>query len=268
MKLSIIIVNYNTEKLLKNCIDSIYESDSRLSFEIVVVDNGSTDGSVENIRVIQGLKLIENKVNLGFAKACNQGIKAAKGKYLLLLNSDTQMTKGAMEELISFAEKNPDVGVVGAQLLNPDRSVQGSVFREPTIKRAILQSWLDRGQVLAKYAPIGTAPSEVEILTMAAFLITPKALKKVGLLDDRYFMYFEDFDYCRRVRNVGLKVYYLPASKVIHIHGASGKNLVKDEMQWKRLIPSSKIYYGILKYFLLNFILWIGQKWQKLVRKS
>ena len=99
---------------------------------------------------------------------------------------------------------------------------------------------------------------------MAAFLITPKALNKVGLLDERYFMYFEDIDYCRRIARAGLKIYYLPEAEVYHVHGASGKGLVDDKNQWKRLIPSSKIYHGLLRHYLISFIIASSQKWREL----
>jgi len=120
--------------------------------------------------------------------------------------------------------------------------------------------------LLDKYYPKERDPVEAEVLVMAAFLITPKAKQKVGLLDERYFMYFEDFDYCKRVREMGLKVFYYPAAQVIHHHGESGKKLAGNEDQWKRLIPSSKIYHGTLKHYLLNFIIWSSQKWQRILR--
>ena len=101
---------------------------------------------------------------------------------------------------------------------------------------------------------------------MAAFLITPQAKKKVGLLDERYFMFFEDHDYCKRVGEAGLKIFYYPKALVVHHHGESGKMLADEDNQWRRLIPSSKIYHGALKHYLLNFIIWSSQKWQRLLK--
>ncbi|OGM21736.1 hypothetical protein A2714_05550 [Candidatus Woesebacteria bacterium RIFCSPHIGHO2_01_FULL_38_9] len=261
---SIIIISYNTKDLTVQCIKSILEDTSGLSKEIIVIDNGSVDGSVETIRNYR-VKLIENKENLGFAKANNQGIKVAKGKYILLLNSDTKIKKGAVMKLIDFANINADAGVVGCRLINPDSTPQASVFRLPTIFRAIQQYWFGNKNLLDKYTPDVDHPVEVESLVMAAFLITPIALKKVGVLDERYFMYFEDLDYCRRVRHLGLKMYYLPAAEIVHHHGASGEKTGKSSEAWKRLIPSSKIYHGTLKHNLFNFILWSGQKWKNLL---
>lgn len=262
---SVIIVSYNTKNLTLDSIKSVLREGSSLEKEIIVVDNASTDGSLEELaRLGRKIKLIKNHKNLGFSKANNQGIRVARGKYILLLNSDTKVKKNAIAQLVEFAEGKSDAAVVGPKLLNPDGSVQPSVFRLPTVGLAIRQYWLGERGLLDKYVPESPEDAvQVECLVMAAFLITPVALKKVGLLNERYFMYYEDLDYCRRVKEKGLKIYYLPRSEVIHYHGASGKSLADKENQWRRLIPSSKIYHGTLKHYLFNFILWSGQKWQK-----
>ncbi len=263
---SIIIVNFNTKKLTVQCIESVLKDSPGFSKEVIVVDNGSDDGSVKVFRDYQ-VRLIENKENLGFARANNQGIKEARGKYILLLNSDTKVIKAAIGKLIDFAESEPDAGTVGPKLLNQDGSIQPSVFNLPTVGRAIKQFWFGKNGLLDKYSPstINQSPKTVESLVMAAFLITPKALKKVGLLTEKYFMYFEDFDYCRRVQDTGLKVYYLPSAEVIHYHGASGKSISDEKNQWRRLIPSSKLYHGLIKHYLINFVIWSGQKITKMM---
>ncbi len=270
MGISIIIVNWNTKELLIECINSIVRSHPVTNYEIIVVDNGSADGSqktVEKLKAqISNLKLVENKENLGFARANNQGIRKAKGKYILLLNSDTIVKKGAIDSLVEFASDKKDAGVVGSRLLNKDGSIQASVFRFPTLKRAVAQYWFGKRGLLDKYYPSGNKPCEVEALVGASFLITPEAIKRVGLLDERYFMYFEDLDYCRRARRASLKVYYLPQAEVVHLHGASGKKLSSNRDNWRRLVPSSKIYHGFLKHYVFNFVLWSGQKWEKFVR--
>ncbi len=256
IKLSIVIASFNTKKLTLESIGSIYQSKPKVSFEIILVDNNSQDASCEAIKKkFPQVILIENKTNLGFAKANNQGIKRAKGEYLLLLNSDTQVKKGVIDELVEFAEKTPNAGVVAPKLLNENGSIQGSVFRLPTIFRAIKQYWFGEKGLLDKYVP--EKEGAVEAAVMAAFLITPGVLKKIGLLDERYFMYFEDLDYCRRLKKEGLKIYYLPTAKVIHFHGGSGGI---NQM----LIESAKKYHGLFGYFLLTFIIWSGQKWQKI----
>ncbi|MCH7641195.1 glycosyltransferase family 2 protein [Patescibacteria group bacterium] len=269
MDLSIIIVSYNTKKLTLDCIKSVINEGSGLKKEIIVVDNGSKDGSTKEIEEYSRqttLRLIKNRTNLGFSKANNQGIKSAKGKYILLLNSDTKVKKEVLGKLVKFAEKTPDVGVVGARLLNEDGTLQGSCFHFPTIKNAIREYFLGKKGLFDKFAPGGEKPVEVEALVGAAFLITPKALEEVGPLDERYFFYMEDLDYCRRVWRAGLKVYYLPEAEVFHYHGASGKHIADPENQWRRQIPSSKIYHGLFKHYLLTAVLWSGQKWQRLFK--
>ncbi len=271
-ELSIIIASFNTEKLTKGCIESILNNDSGLRYEILVVDNGSKDGSVKMLEEfsskLSNFTLIRNKQNLGFSVANNQAIKKAKADLLLLLNSDTVVKKDTLREISSFAKETADAGVVGAKLINADGSVQSSCMNFPTITNAIKQYFFGQKNLFDKFAPRENMPVEVDAVVGAAFLITPQARKKVGLFDERYFMYFEDIDYCRRVKRSGLKVYYVPSAEVIHYHGASGKNLAYKNNQWRRLIPSSKVYHGVIGHSVLNLILWLGQKWQKIsIRK-
>lgn len=272
LDLSIIIVCLNNRELVVDCIKSIVKEGSSIKKEIIVVDNGSKDGSVAAISKLKTqnpelkIIIIENKENLGYSRANNQGIEIAKGNYVLLLNSDTIVKKGALGKLYSFAKKSVDTGVVGPKLLNIDGTLQPSCFHFPTIRNAIKEYWLGEKGLFEKYAPKGEKASKVDSVVGAAFLMTLKALQKVGMLDERYFAYFEDIDYCRHVWRAGLKVYYYPKAEIIHYHGATFKKVApappKD--RWKKLIPSSKIYHGLLKHYLLTVILWSGQKWQRL----
>ena len=265
MDLSIVIVNYNTKDLILNCLNSINNSGTIAGYEIIVIDNGSTDGSVEILDKLKGIKLYKNDKNLGFSKANNLGIKNSSGKYILLLNSDTEVEKGSIDKLLNFAKSKKDAGVVGAKLLNKDGTTQKSVSNFPTIWRAIKESWLGEKDNFGLHAPVVKDPVVVDSVVGAAFLITPLALKKVGLLNEKYFMYFEDLEYCKKVKKAGLKVYYLPDAKVRHLLGASGTKVAESDNQWRRLIPSSKIYHGRLNHFLINFILWTGQKFKNLI---
>lgn len=262
MKLSIIIVNYNTAKITADCLRSIDKFSPKFKFEVILVDNASTDESIKKFKSLKfknfKLKLIENSKNLGFSKANNAGLEKSSGEYKLLLNSDTLITNNALEELVEFASKTADAGVIGPKLLNKDKSVQESIFRLPTFYRAIKQYWFGQKDILDKYYLNENTAVEVEAVVGAAFLITPKAWKIAGGLDNKYFMYFEDIDYCKKVRELGLKVYYLPSSSIIHLHGASGKNEVNSY-----LINSSKKYFGTVQYYLYTFILWSGQKLKK-----
>ncbi len=246
MDVSIIIVNFNTDKLVRHCIASIKKNTKKVKYEIIVIDNSVN--------------------NRGFAKANNLGIKQAKGKCVLLLNSDTVVKPGAIDELYKFAETTSDAGVIGARLLNKDGSIQDSVFHFPTIFNAIREFWFGQKGFFGLYVPRTETAIEVDAVVGAAMLITPEALKRVGRLNENYFFYYEDLDYCRKVYDTGLKVYYLPNAEVIHLKGASGKSLAEDNKQWNRLIPSSKIYHGVVGHYALLIILWVGQKWRKLFK--
>ena len=157
--------------------------------------------------------------------------------------------------MVSFAEAHPDAGVISTRLLNPNGTLQPSCYHFPTIKNAI------RGR-FEKYAPAGDKPVSVDAVVGAVFMIPRQVIEKVGLLDEKYFIYFEDLDYCYRVKKSGFKVYYLPQVEIVHLHGASGKKIKKKAGKW--LVESSKKYHGIFKHYLINLILWSGQKWQKL----
>ncbi len=251
--LSIIIVNYNTKDLVLSCIDSIKKSKPDVSYEIIVVDNGSTD----SISASRDYKLIKNKENLGFAKANNQGIKTAKGKYILLLNSDTKVKKGSIDRLYMFAVSYPEAGAVVPKLLNGDGTTQPSALKFPSILSAIKKYWFNGKGFLDKYIPDSET---VDAAVMAAFLITPRGLKDAGLLNEKYFMFFEDIDYCRKLKKLGLKIFYLSEAEVIHYHGESGKGLVDEKDQWRRLIPSSIEYHGKIKHYLIYLTMLLGQK--------
>lgn len=264
VKLSIIIGNYNTYKLTSECIDSIYKYKPNFSFEIIIVDDASPDGSGQKLKDLEkkynqslisksGRKLIvlQNLKNLGYVRSNNKGLLKSKGEYKLLLNSDTKVKENAIQKLVEFAEKTPDSGVVGSRLLNKDGTIQESCFDFPTLWNVINYK---------KFAPQGDNPQEVDVVVGASFLITPKAYKLVGRLNEKYTSYFEDFDYCREVNRKGLKTYYLPTSEVIHYHGESFKQLADSKDQWKKMIPSSIKYHGLLKHYTMYIISWVWQK--------
>ncbi len=259
MEISIIIVNYNTRALTLKCISSIRKYPPSTAYEIIIIDNGSQ----EKFGVINDqLMVIKNKKNLGFAKANNQGIKFAKGRYIFLLNSDTEVTEGSISKLYEFAKTNKKIGAVVPKLLNSDGSVQASVFTLPTILNAIKQYWfgqkllLEKDQLNINY----NQKTLVEVAVMAAFMITPICLKKVGNLNEKYYLYFEDLDYCKRIKEARLKIYYLPESEIIHYKGASGGTN-------KLLTESSKKYHGLLKYYIYTLIIWSGQKWARFFKR-
>lgn len=261
MKVSIIIGNYNTPKLTRECVESIYRYWPKCSFEVIVVDDASTDNSMDVLRELEkkfkNLKVLQNIKNSGFVRTNNKGLHKSKGDYKLLLNSDTLIHQGTIDSLISFAEKTPDAGVVGSRLLNKDGSIQESCYYFPTIWNVINYK---------KYAPDGEDPKVVDAVVGASFLITPKAYKLIGGLNLKYVSYFEDLDYCREVKKKGLKTYYLPTSEVTHLHGESFKQLYGKDSNWKKLVPSSIAYHGLFKHYLLYIISLCYQKFQKLLK--
>jgi GT2 family glycosyltransferase len=257
MKLSVIIVSYNTNKLLIDCLKSLKSQKTDFDFEVIIVDNGSEDQSAQSAKKyisVQNLsgKVIESKENLGFSKANNLGIEVAKGEYILLLNSDTVLKCNVLQDLMDFAHKHPDAGIVAPQLLNTDGSVQKSVRKLPTLFGAVKEYWLGMQGEYEPYQP--KKVHSVECVTAAAFLISPQALKKVGNLNEKYFFYYEDIDYCRRVIKAGLKIYYQPQITVKHLMGESGKKLVNTANQWRRLKAGSRIYHGRISNFLIYLI--------------
>ena len=269
--ISIIIVNYNTGRFLFPCLDSIRKY-VPADTEVIVVDNNSSDGSIEKLKsqkskgktTTQKLKVIENSENLGYAKAVNQGLRIASGDYLFVLNPDTELTKGSIDELLKFTETlEDDVGLVAPRLLNPDSSVQNSCYHEPTFLSAFKEYFLGMEGAFEKYTPEGNDPIRIDAVVGAAMFIPRKTIEKVGMLDERFFMYFEDLDYCRRVRLSSLKVYYLPIAQVYHEHGAITSTVGERANEW--LIQSSKIYHGIVGYILLTAILKLGQKVKNLL---
>lgn len=262
MNLSVIIVSFNTKKLLGRCLASIKEASRTIKdLEIIVVDNGSTDGSIEEVESIKkekGIKieLIKNSQNLGFSRAVNKALKQSRGQVLLLLNSDTQVKTGCLKNLLEF-EKKVRPALIGLKMLNPDGSVQGSVFNLPTAKRAVEEFWLWNKGKFSKFAPPGNKPLVAEAVSGGALAISKEVIQKIGFFDERYFMYYEDLEYCRRAQKAGLKVWYLPKAQIIHEHGASG--IDNQGNQQKRLISSSKIYHGVIVHYLINIIIRLGR---------
>src|SRR3989344_8797060 len=201
MDLSVIIVNWNTKKLLEDCLKSIYKFTKEISFEVIVVDNGSKDGSQALVKEkFPQVKLILNKSNLGFTKANNQGIEVAKGKYILLLNSDTYLIENSLKKIITRAQKFKNLGALGSQLLNEDKSIQQSVGFFPNLPQVFLwMTFIDDlvgGQYLKPYHVDHDAfykkDREVDWGTAAAVLVPRTVIKKVGKLDENIFMYGEE----------------------------------------------------------------------------
>ena len=193
--------------------------------EIIVVDNGSQDGSEGEIeRAFPSIHLIANKRNLGFSKAVNQGLQKASGRYALLLNPDIQVKDGAIERLVSFMDVHSDVGVAGAQLLNSDGSKQNSIANFPSLATELFNKSLLRWLFPKKFPGKErrySGPVEVDSVIGACMMVRREALDQVGLLDEDYFLFLEETDWCYRMKRAGWKIYHVPQAEVYHFQGKS-----------------------------------------------
>lgn len=260
--LSIIIVTWNTADITLKCIQTIKKHLHNFNFEIIVADNGSIDDTVSKLKSEGGVKIIENKANLGFGKGNNIAAASAKGEYLLFLNSDMELIDNKLIDMFTYINLHPKIGLIGPKFLNIDGSDQGSVFPNQSLINAFKEFWCGQ-KTYSKYVPKTNEPVEVWSVSGGAVMVNRQLFEQAGAWDKRYFMFYEDLELCRQIKKLGYKVYFYPRCRLIHRHGASGKSLADAANQWRRLIPSSKIYHGLFKYYLLYLITWSGQKWQK-----
>ena len=232
--LSIVIVHWNTKKLLENCLTSIYNAMPSIGMEVFIIDNASTDGGSMMAReMFPDVRLIENRINIGFAKACNQGIQASSGEYILLLNPDTEIINGALNAQLEFLETNPVCAAVGPQLINIDGTYQQSCSPTPTLFREVWRLFhLDTLKPLSRY-PLITwdreQPVKVDVIQGACLMLRGSALQQVGLLDENFFIYSEEVDLCYRLGQAGFGLYWVPSAKVIH-HGGQSTQQIAPEM--------------------------------------
>ncbi len=259
-ELSIIIITWNTDKITLSCVQTINKFlRNKIKYEIIVVDNASTDQTQKLLKPIKNLHYIKNKTNLGFSKANNIGAKIAKGDYLLFLNSDMKLIDDSLLAMLTFYKQNKHIGIIGPKFLNPDHTPQGSILPPQTIKNAFKQFFLNQPAYL-KYYSTSPKPIPVWAISGGAMLIENNFFKQLGGWDEKYFFYYEDLELCRQTRRQNKLVYYFPTCKVIHHHGASGKKITDSANQWRRLIKSSKLYHGLVKHYLINFVIWSSQK--------
>ncbi len=228
--LSIIIVSWQVKNLLKKCLESIYQNQVDIALEIFVVDNASNDGTAEMVKTnFPQVKLIANQKNLGFAAANNQALKSATGQYLLLLNPDTEILNGALKKMLDFLEASPKIGIAGCKHLNADRTLQPSVRRLPTFFPIFLMlikitKVFKNLKTIKKYLATDfdyqlTQPTEQ--VAGSFFLIRKKILEQVGLLDENFFLWFEEVDYCKRAKDAGWQIWYNADASIIHHGGQS-----------------------------------------------
>ena len=261
MNLSLVIVSWNTAELLNQCLTSIFASPPEGSFEVIVVDNASTDTSVQMVRErFSQVKVIDNQENLGFAGGNNQAIRQSQGRYVLLLNPDTAVKPEAFNHLIDFMDKNPNAGAVGPLTLNPDGTLQTSCYPVPTLFREFWRlCHLDAIYAYGIYCMENWDKSKVrkvDALLGACLLLRKTALDQVGLLDETYFIYSEEIDLCYRLQKAGWQLYWIPQARIVHYGGQSTQQVVLEMFM--------QLYQGKL-IFIRKHYGWFAGKIYKLI---
>ena len=230
---SLLIVNYNTCRLTLDCLQSVYQSDTRYSYEIILIDNDSRDDSVECIsKSFPEVKLIKNNSNVGFARANNQGIRAATGRHILLLNSDTVVRKDTLEVMVAFMDSHPGVGASGCKVILPDGSLDKACKRGfPTPSASFYYAFgfsrLFPDNPRFNGYQLGYLDSDeeypVDCLVGAFMMVRRETIAEIGGLDETFFMYGEDLDWCYRIKEAGWGIYYFPQTTIVHLKGGSAR---------------------------------------------
>ena len=289
--LSVIIVSWNVRDLLQRALASVYASWGRKTgLEIIVVDNASHDDSVAMLRAsFPDVQVIANTENRGFTGGNNQGLTAATGDFLLLLNPDTEIVQDALPRMVEYIRTHPDVGMVGPQLLNPDGSVQSSRRHFPTLPVLFLEStWLEKlapRKLLRYYYAQDQADDviqDVDWITGAAMLVRREVFSQVGGMDEGFFMYSEELDWCRRIREVAWRdaswrdanwrIVYFPQARIVHHEGKSSEQVVPARHIYFQTskVRYTRKYHGdavaeLLRLWLLAQYVWQigveGAKW-------
>jgi len=246
---SIVIVAWNVKDILYDCLRSVYEETRGIDFEVIYIDNASTDGSVEMVtQKFPQVKIILNNENKGFIIASNQGIERAEGRYVLLLNSDTIILDNAIAKTVKFADEHPDGAVFGCKVLNPDRTLQRSchmfhsvlnLFLSATYLYKIFPKSKFFGRELMTWWDYNTV-REVEVIVGCYSLVRKEAIEEVGLMDDIYFFYGDDVDWCYRFKQSGWKVFFTPDPQIIHYGGQNTKQM--EEVFYLQLQAAKLIF--------------------------
>ena len=268
MDLSVVIVNYKTRDRLRACLLSVFASQTRFRFEVRVVDNDSRDGSVEMVHEqFPRVKLLENQSNLGYAKANNQAIRKANSRYVLLLNPDVEVEPETFEKIVAYADANPGVGICGCRILKPDGTLDKASRRSfPNLANSFL--YLVGGKSDYHLDLPDDQIAEVDSVVGAFMLVRREVIDKIGLLDEDFFMYGEDIDWCWRAKAAGFQVMYAPVTTVKHHKGSSSRKA--PERALYEFHRAMRIFYD--KHyrkdhnFLVNFLVSAGI-WTRYVLK-
>jgi GT2 family glycosyltransferase len=260
LDMSVILVCWNNKDYLEPCLRSLYEGDLGSSFDVVVVDNGSTDGSQAMLRErYPDIQIVQNDHNVGLARACNQGIQVTRGRYALLLNNDTLVNGPSLDAMVEFLDANPEAAAVGGRLLNSDGSFQAGYADFSSLREEFLIATRIGERLWDGY------PSHIDVddkqpmpvgwLSSACLLLRRTALDKVGLLDEEYFIYGDEADLQYRLQQEGWQVYYLPYASTIHYGGRSMDRWRRRKMVYRGKMLFYKKNYGLLRTWALRLIL-------------
>jgi GT2 family glycosyltransferase len=282
---SIVIVNWNTREILQDCLRSVYEQTQEILFEVIVIDNASSDGSAEMVRqIFPTVTLIENTQNRGFAAANNQGIGISRGRYVLLLNSDTIVLDGAVQKSVRYADRHPDVGILGCQVWENETTLQRTCFRFPSVLNLLLhilgldrlfpQSRFFGREKMAEWKR--DTERDVDVVSGMFMLVRREAMDQIGGMDEDYFVYAEETDWCKRFWKAGWRCVFSPVARIIHRDGGSKsteqvsvrmfvqqqKSLLifhRKQCGWFAWIAARFLYilFMLIRYLVFGFLSWM-----------
>jgi GT2 family glycosyltransferase len=243
--LDIIIVNYNTTDYLSACLRSVYDSLGDIPAQVLVQDNGSFDDVDRVSAAFPEVLISKNRYNMGFAKAVNRALKQGSAPYVVLLNPDTYIVDGFFESSLNYMKENPNVGVLGPKILSRDGSVQGSARSFPTLlsglfgRACLLSKWFPNNHMTHKnvltFRSNGVNPKDVDWVSGACMLIRREAMRDGYPMDERFFVYWEDADLCKRTWNSGWRVVYFPKASVVHyVGGSSDKHIIRSVFEFHK----------------------------------
>ncbi len=259
---SVVIVNWNTRELLKNCLESVRNTVKGLTWEVIVVDNASTDGSVAMLRAsFPEVRVVVNEKNRGFGAANNQAFALMNGHYALLLNTDAVLTENAAAELFAFMESHPEAGMCCGQLLNRDGSKQNSIAAFPTLFTLLVNMPLMECLLPGKYPSKRyehQRPIAVESCVGACLMIRKAAMDAVGWFDERYFFFLEETDWAYRMHREGWQVFFVPAARIYHLQGQSIGPDIRSRIEFYRSrYQFFQKWHGRFYFYLIRGVIFL-----------
>lgn len=260
IKLSVVIVNYNGGELALTCLASLFENQPSFPFEVLVVDNQSIDDSAAQIASrFTDVRLLQMGTNAGLSKAYNRGITASSGEHILLLDNDTIVLPGALDAMIEFLDETPEACGCGAKLVNPDGSSQRTARRFPHPlngvfgRGSLLTKWFPGNPISRRYlmsdSENSDVPYEVDTLSTACMMVRRSSIANVGLMDEDYFVYWCDTDWCYRIKQAGWKIYSLPGATIIH-----NENSRFRHRKGRRIRRIVDFHQGVYRYYRKHYV--------------